>query len=62
MEVLFGVEVLAHLPKRLSRANERLVQQMKSRIKPSIHNLGLSFDHIAEIYQHFQDARARKSI
>ena len=62
IEVLFGVEVLAHLPKRLSSANERLVQRMKSRIKPSIHDLGLSFHHITEIYQHFQNARTSKSI
>lgn len=59
LQMLFGLEALAHLPVRLSGANEALVRRMKVEMKPSIHNLGLSFDHVTALFHWFRDRRMR---
>jgi hypothetical protein len=59
LQVLFGLEALAHLPIQLSGANEALVRQMKVEMKPSIHNLGLSFDQVTALFHWFRDRRTQ---
>jgi hypothetical protein len=57
-QVIFGLEALAHLPGRLTRANAARARDLKVQIKPSIHNLALSFDNVTELYHWFRQTRA----
>ncbi len=61
LQVIFGLEALAHLPP-LPRVHEAPVRRLKVEIKPSIHNLGLSYGQVAEIYQWFRQTRLRKAV
>ena len=52
--VVFGIEALAVLPDKLTRAQRALVTKMKSELKSYILNLGLSYADVARLFRLFQ--------
>jgi hypothetical protein len=53
MSVLYGLEALAFIPERLSAPRRRLVTEMKARMKRDIHDLGLSFENVSDLFSFF---------
>jgi hypothetical protein len=55
--VLYGLETLAAVPERLSRAQRELVTRMKAELKFYILNLGLPYRDVLKLFRFFQTAR-----